>query len=81
MKINIIINKNLEAANDDESWQATAHTKGIGVKVSGSSMGNTLRNLQKKLKEMNKFSRIARTVIESRMGYHQVNVNFKEKDD
>ena len=60
-----------------EIYEAYAYTEGFGVKATAMTQGGALRKLISKLKLMNRFSRIARSILETRIGFHQCNINFK----
>lgn len=74
------INIRMKPSTDEEGqpiFEAFAYTDGCGAKGSGRTQGGALRNLIAKLKVMHKFSRIARSVLETKIGFHQCNINFK----
>ena len=73
MNIKINVRHNPEE-NEDNRYEAFAYTEGYGVKAYGSTIPKAMRKLRDKLKDMNKFSRIARTVLEQRLGYHVIDV-------
>ena len=80
MDITIVVSKQLEAS-EDERWSATAFTEGFGVKVASPNKEKAIRNLHAKLKQMSRFSRIARSALEvRRLGFHTVKIKTKHEN-
>ena len=74
------ITYNIRPSTDEEGqpiYEACCYTEGYGVKGTGYTEGKALRDLVGKLKAMNRFSRIARSILETKIGYHKYNINFK----
>lgn len=77
MNISIVVKRLPEPVNND-SYEAYAYTSGFGVKASGYSDIAALRALRKKLKEMHRFSSLARASLETKMGWHNCFINFNK---
>ena len=58
-------------------YEAVAFTKGYAAKGTGYTQVGAIRSLIANLKVMNRFSRVARSVLETKIGFHQCNLHFK----
>lgn len=74
------ISLNLYPSTDEEGkpkFEASACTEEYKVEACGETAGKALRALQRKLADLHRFSRVARSLLENKIGFHKLDINFK----
>ena len=78
MNVKITVKKIQDNPNKEE-FKAYAYTEGFGLNAVGHTESAALYALHKKLKQMHKFTMLARATLETKMGWHNCTINFHKQ--